>query len=427
MKNLLSFTTLGESHSAPRFWIEGSRLASLGFASETPIAVQPTARGLTITADPDSSRLVSFRRIAGGLRPIIDVNSCALLGHLADYREVKVSASFGRIEVTPTIRAFNILRNRTHVGPFNVLDVFAGGGTMSDGLAGLAAFNVSAGLEIEPTYSDEFASKHPEAIQIQGDFRRILPEELPQFDVLIAGIPCSEHSNQGRAKKGLAGRPELGELGDLYVHVLALVAARMPAACVFENVPLFGTSLAGATMVANLKRLGYDVCEHVIDANGQWGEPTSRNRWVCVATLRPGFEIVAPMIPFAGTVGRYFDAPDATQDRADAERIAVTVAGLRAHNARHAAAGHGFSMTVLDGSETSAPVICKSYHKINSSGFFVATPYGPRMARKGEIERLQGQTITCPHYASAVQMLGQGVLTRVFAQIFGQLGAFLAS
>jgi DNA (cytosine-5)-methyltransferase 1 len=426
MPRILSFSALGTAHNAPRFWIEGARLGALGFEAGTPIDVRTVPNGLTIAPAVLGEHVVSSRRAAGSARPIIDVNSHRLLSHLADFRDIKVAGSFGRLEVTPTVRAFAIAGQLRRTAPLEVLDVFGGGGTLSDGFAGNEAFRVRACVELEPNYADEFARKHPEADLILGDFRSMSPEELPPFQVLVAGIPCSEHSNQGRAKKGLAGRPELGELGDLYVHVLALVAARMPLACVFENVPLFGSSLAGATMVANLRRLGYHVAETVVEANTQWGEPSTRNRWVCVATLQPGFQVTAPGVPFAGTVGEYFDAVDPVRDRADAERIAVTVAGLRTHNARHAAKGNGFSMTVLDGTERAAPVICKSYHKINSSGFFIATPWGPRMARKHEIERLHGQRITCGHYATAVEMMGQGVLTRVFTQIFRQLGEFLA-
>lgn len=425
MTRLLNFSTLGENHAAPRFWIEGARLSSLGFAPGTGIACTVTPRGLTITADAKSDRLVCSKRAGGGLRPLVDVNSHCLLGHLAAYSEIKTEGTFGRLSITPSVRGFAIARSLGHDGPIRVLDCFAGSGTLSDGLAGHPAFEVVAGVDVDPLGLDDFQAKHPTADVISGDIRRILPEELPAFEMLVAGIPCNEHSNQGRAKKSLAGVPELGELGDLYVHVLGLVAARMPLACVFENVPLFGTSLAGRTMVANLRRLGYAVAEHVTESSTEWAEPTNRRRWVCVATLRPGFEIVPPGVAFAGNVGRYFDAPNAEQDRADAERIAFTMQGLRAHNKRHADAGHGFSVTVLDGSESVAPVICKSYHKINSSGFFIATPWGPRMARKGEIARLQGQHVLTDHYASAVILMGQGVLTRVFSQIFAQLGRFL--
>ena len=425
MTKLLSFSSLGTAHDAPRFWIEGRRLETLGFAAGTPIEVQLEPRGLIITPAVLSDRMVSLRRSAGGSRPIIDVNSHRLLGHLAEYREVKVTGSGGRLSITPSLRAFNIVRSLSAPRPFRVLDLFCGGGTCSDAFDANPNFRVVGGVEIEPDFADEFTAKHPEAELILGDFRRMLAEELPEFDMLVAGIPCVEHSMQGRAKKGLAGRPELGELGDLYVHVLALVAARMPLAVAIENVPSFGTSLAGMTMVANLKRLGYAVVENMLEPNTAWNEPTTRNRWVCIATLKPGFRLTIPNTPFTGRVGDFFDAPDAVRDQADVARIATTIEGLRRHNERHAAQGHGFAMKVLTGDETAAPTLCKSYHKCNSSGFFVESGRGPRMLRRDEIARLQGQTILTEHYATAVQMMGQGVLTRVFREIFRQLGDFL--
>ena len=427
MSRLINFSTIGEAHNAPRYWLEGARLASLGFDAEQPISVRVDALRVVVERAATSGRAVSFRRcagVAGGRMPILDLNSAAIMGGLAPFGELKTVGTFGRLEITPSARGFAILSGKEFRGPFRVLDVFAGGGTLSDAFTG-PAWRVVGGVEVDPVFASEWSAKHPTADLIQGDFRRMLPEELPGFDVLIAGVPCSEHSNQGRAKKQLAGRPELGELGDLFVHVLGLIAARMPAAVVLENVPNFGTSLAGAVVVSNLRRLGYDVAETVIDGHGEWEEPTSRKRWVAVATLRGGFAIQAPGVAFAGTVGRFLDAPDAAKDAADAATIAGTLPGLRAHNARHAAKGNGFALTVLDGSETAAPVICKSYHKINSSGAFVATASGPRMLRKGEIERLQGQTVRCDHYSTAVQMLGQGVQTRIFSQIAAQLARHL--
>ena len=79
---------------------------------------------------------------------------------------------------------------------------------------------------------------------------------MPEFAVLIGGIPCTSHSNLGRAKKSLAGQPELGDTGDLFLPVLTLISERMPVAVVLENVPAFGTSLAGQLVAATLTRLG---------------------------------------------------------------------------------------------------------------------------------------------------------------------------
>ena len=161
-------------------------------------------------------------------------------------------ASFERIQVSPSHRAFAIQRSRTLGPPFRVLEVFAGGGTLTAALTGNPTFQVIAGVELEPDFADEWQAQHPEATLVQSDIRALHSSELPSFDVLIGGIPCTCHSNLGRAKKRLAGKPELGDTGDLFLPMMTLVSERMPAAVVFENVPAFGSSLAGELLVSHL-------------------------------------------------------------------------------------------------------------------------------------------------------------------------------
>jgi hypothetical protein len=50
-----------------------------------------------------------------------------------------------------------------------------------------------------------------------------------------------------------------------------------------------------------------------------------------------------------------------------------------------------------------------------------------RLLRQSETERLHGHTLLTRHYATAVQMLGQGVQTRVFRSVFRQLADHLAN
>ncbi len=76
--------------------------------------------------------------------------------------------------------------------------------------------------------------------------------------------------------------------------------------------------------------------------------------------------------------------------------------------------------------ELRLPTIPKSYHKINT-GRFVQTPFGLRLLRQAEMERLHGHTLLTRHYATAVQMLGQGVQTRVFRAVFRQLADHLGT
>ena len=57
---------------------------------------------------------------------------------------------------------------------------------------------------------------------------------------------------------------------------LRIVATRLPLACIFENVPSFGTALAGQTLAHHLRQLGYHVTQTVLDPYHQWNEPQDR-------------------------------------------------------------------------------------------------------------------------------------------------------
>ena len=423
---LLSVTPLGRNRETSRLWIESRRLEALGFPPGMPFSMESKAGELLLKPAILAENHVSSRKIAGGRRPIIDVANQAVLQGLAEYPELKITGWFERLQISPTLRAASILRSRRLTPPFRVLEVFAGGGTMTAALAGNDHFVVQAGIEIEPRFADVWQATHPEAALIQADIRAVEVSDLPPFDILIGGIPCTSHSNLGRAKKGLAGKPELGDTGDLFIPVLSMVRDRMPAAIVFENVPSFGTSLAGRLIVTHLERLGYHVFTTVLKPNEEWNEIEDRQRWLLVATLDRSFNLRVPGIPNTTPVSAFLDPPDPVRDADDALRIERTIEGLRAHQARHAALGHGFGFTVLGGSETRLPVIPKSYHKINS-GPFVQTSFGPRLLRLVELERIREFPLTTSDFSTGAELIGQGVQPTVFKELFEQLSATLST
>ncbi|HOP98958.1 MAG TPA: DNA cytosine methyltransferase [Verrucomicrobiota bacterium] len=421
----LTFQKLGRNRSTPRVFIESRRLAPLGFEPGTGFIVQPRANGICLRPGPGAANHVSKRIAAGRVRPVIDIAHRGLLEPLAEYPEIKVQAAFRQIDITPSARAFHIHRRLHTAPPFPTVEVFAGGGTLSAAIVASPQFRLVAGVEAEPKYADVWQQAHPDAVLYQTDIRLVHPTDFPPHDILIASIPCTSHSTLGRAKKRLAGMPELGDSGDLYVSVCEIVAHHLPLACVFENVPSFGTSLAGLSLAHHLRHLGYHIAEATLDPHREWNEPQDRKRWVMVATLRPGFQIQTPGQQFSGDIAAFLDAP-AESDRADVQRIARSIAALRRHAARHTKLGHGFGFTTINSASTRVPTIVRSYHKINI-GPFVETPYGLRLLHKAELERLMGCTIDCDHYATAIEILGQGVQTRVFRQILDQLARFLTT
>ncbi len=419
----MSFQKLGENRQSPRLWLESRRLETLGFPAGTPFSVEQRMNGVRLRPAVISNNHVSKRISAQQQRPIIDVANRSLLSPLDGFSEIKVTASYKRIDVTPSARGFHIRRSLMAKPPFRAIEVFCGGGTLSAVIANSREFNLLAGIEIEPNYADVWQQAHPNSILIQADIRRVHSTELPPHEVLVASIPCTSHSTLGRAKKSLAGKPELGDTGDLFLCVAQIVAHHLPLACVFENVPAFRNSLACLSLVHHLQRIGYSISESVVDPWKEWNEPQDRKRWIMVATLKAGFQICSPQIPFSGTVGDYLDPP-ADSDRQAAERIIGSIEALCRHNKRHAELGHGFGFTTINRNSTRVPTIVRSYHKINT-GPFVETPYGLRLLHKKEVERLMGCEIDCAHYATAIEILGQGVQLRVFHEILRQLASFL--
>jgi hypothetical protein len=167
--NLIAIQPLGRNREIHRLWIESQRLNRLGFTPGTPLEIRSQSGQLTLTPAILGENHVSSRLVPGGRRPIIDLANQSLLSGLADFSEVKIIASFERIQVSPSHRAFAIQRSRTLAPPFRVLEVFAGGGTLTAALTGNPTFQVAAGVEIEPDFADEWQAQHPAATLVQSD------------------------------------------------------------------------------------------------------------------------------------------------------------------------------------------------------------------------------------------------------------------
>lgn len=417
---LISFHALGRNTGTPRIWLENQRLAHLGFTPGRRVAIRGLASNrLSVEPAPTGLKICSRGKI-----PIIDICSLTRLSALATFEQIKVIGTPGRLVITPSIQGFYIARSRTPRATFRVLELCAGGGTLHTAIASHPEFTVVGAAEFNQAFANEYGKKAPEADLIIGDIRRINPREYPDHDVVVAGFPCTDMSCLGRVKKRLGGRPEDGKQSDVFLPILAVVAARMPRAVVLENVPQIASSHTAMIIRRFFATLGYHVSEHVLNAHAGFGDIQRRSRWCLIATLNPGFRLRIPDTPSKETAGAYLDAPDDTRDREDAARIAATIAGLDKRREAHRARGNDFRYYTINGDSREVPTLTKSMHKINQ-GPFVETSAGLRMPRKAELERIAGHTVESSSYPLTCQILGQGVSVRMFSEIFRQLGAFL--
>ena len=142
-------------------------------------------------------------------------------------------------------------------------DMFAGIGGFRSGLEAIGGFECVGYCEI-----DKYAKQAYEAMYDTGgelyfdDARKIVPEQLPDFDLLVGGFPCQSFSIAG-ARKGFDDTR-----GTLFFEIARIAAVKKPKYLFLENVPGLLNHDKGRTfetILRTLDGLGYNVCWQVLN------------------------------------------------------------------------------------------------------------------------------------------------------------------
>ena len=142
-------------------------------------------------------------------------------------------------------------------------DMFAGIGGFRSGLEAIGGFECVGYCEI-----DKYAKQAYEAMYDTGgelyfdDARKIVPEQLPDFDLLVGGFPCQSFSIAG-ARQGF---DDTG--GTLFFEIARIASVKKPKYLFLENVPGLLNHDKGRTfetILRTLDGLGYNVCWQVLN------------------------------------------------------------------------------------------------------------------------------------------------------------------
>ncbi len=161
--------------------------------------------------------------------------------------------------------------NKQHI-KFNFIDLFAGIGGIR------LAFERVGGICVFSSEWDENACKMYKANfgeQPFGDITKIDANDIPDFDILLAGFPCQPFSIAGK-KTGFNHKTQ----GTLFFDVERILKAKKPKAFLLENVKnLISHNNGGTfkTIIAHLEALGYNVYYKVLNAL-DYGVPQKRER-----------------------------------------------------------------------------------------------------------------------------------------------------
>ena len=172
--------------------------------------------------------------------------------------------------------------------------MFAGIGGFRSGLSKFGDFFMPVGFcEIDP-----YARKAYEAIyDTKGelffeDARKIVPEELPDIDLICGGFPCQSFSIAGKRGGFEDAR------GTLFFEIARIARVKRPKYLLLENVPGLLSHDSGrtfATILGTLSELGYDVAWQVLNS-ADFGVPQSRKRVFLVCCL--GEECAGEILSF---------------------------------------------------------------------------------------------------------------------------------
>lgn len=123
---------------------------------------------------------------------------------------------------------------------FKFIDLFAGIGgfhiAMED-LGGECVFSSEIDTFARKTYEHNFKKKNPSLFRsgmFNDDIRKIIPIDLPDFDILCAGFPCQPFSQAGY-KRGFNDTHK-SERGNLFFNIVEILEAKKPQAFFLENV-----------------------------------------------------------------------------------------------------------------------------------------------------------------------------------------------
>jgi DNA (cytosine-5)-methyltransferase 1 len=305
-----SYHELKKKNDESRIWLEGEPLVRAGFKPggfyETTLNIDTLEATLRFVPDSPEARVrwknkelrkVSRRQMSGWVKPIIDICNASITQIFGDFGRFKAQAfSNGTVifsvhhEELARVERENRFKDSLMRGVISKGDAFLGFGISSSGLkdgfaqSGLKTKQVWA-IEMESRYLDIACKNSPDVYRdahlFAGKVEEIETQLLDKVDAFSFSMPCTNHSLSGRAKKQIS-QAELGEEATALFGVTSIIKAVNPAIIFSENVTMAKGSASYLLLLAELKRMGYEYKEMVLDKTHS-GSLERRQRYWFVA------------------------------------------------------------------------------------------------------------------------------------------------
>ncbi|MBQ6486161.1 DNA cytosine methyltransferase [Candidatus Saccharibacteria bacterium] len=153
---------------------------------------------------------------------------------------------------------------------------FAGVGGIDKGFEKTGAFETIYANEFDPYPAETMELNFPIKVDIR-DINDVKADEIPDFDVMLAGFPCQAFSIAGLRK----GFDDEKGRGVLFFELLRIIKVKKPSIVFLENVKNLVSHDGGNTfrvILSELEKEGYHVKYAVLNAMEYGNVPQNRER-----------------------------------------------------------------------------------------------------------------------------------------------------
>lgn len=304
---------------------------------------------------------------------------------------------------------------------FRYADLFAGIGGIRlpfQNLGGVCVFS----SEIDKFAVQTYKSNYDEIPY--GDITKIKEEEIPSFDVLLAGFPCQAFSIAGK-RKGFEDTR-----GTLFFDVARIIKYHKPKVFLLENVKGLLNHNQGKTFKTMLgilqTELNYNVFYKVLNAR-DYGVPQNRERIIIVGFLNHSIEFKFPK-PFKekNIVGDILEK-NVSSKYTLSDKI---WASHQRRKEEHKKKGNGFGYSIFSHKSSYTSTISARYYKDGSEILIEQKGQNPRKLTPREAARLQGFPESFKIVVSdnqAYKQFGNSVPTKMIGAVANEILKILRS
>ena len=244
---------------------------------------------------------------------------------------------------------------------YKSIDLFAGIGGIRRG------FDNAFGKEIETVFVSEwdipaqktYKANYSDPFEITGDITEVREEEVPSFDICLAGFPCQAFSMAG--KHGGFNDDYKGRCrGTLFQDVVRICDYHKPKVIFCENVKGLTIHDRGRTfgvIRGAFEEIGYKVFYKILNSK-DFGVPQNRERIYLVCFRN---DIAPSEFDFPDPTGKKTCIRDIMDPAPVPSKYYLSETYMQTlinHRARHEAMGHGFGYEIRDLDDIAGAIVC---------------------------------------------------------------------